>query len=79
MLHSRSENGHTGTMSMKARLRIPEMKVLYIPSLLQELKWAWPQYLSLVVVFYWIFNKIKRFIFNNRLLMAWKVIPWKQH
>ncbi|KAM3964820.1 transmembrane protein 231 [Aphomia sociella] len=77
-LHSRSQNGHTGNMDLRIYLRIPEMKIRYIPSILQELKWAWPQYLSLVVIFYWIFNKIKRFVFNNRLLMAWEIVPWKR-
>ncbi|XP_026757163.2 transmembrane protein 231 [Galleria mellonella] len=77
-LHSRSQNGHTGNMEVRMYLRIPEMKIHYIPSLLQELKWAWPQYLSLVVIFYWIFNKIKKFVFNNRLLMAWEIVPWKK-
>ncbi|KAI8428046.1 hypothetical protein MSG28_002339 [Choristoneura fumiferana] len=78
-LHSRSQNSHTGTMHMNIRLRVPETEVLYKPSLLQELKWAWPQYLSIVAVFYWIFNKIKKFVFNNRLLMAWEVVTWKRN
>ncbi|XP_059060365.1 transmembrane protein 231-like [Achroia grisella] len=77
-LHSRSQNGHTGNMDVNMHIRIPETKIRYIPSLLQELRWAWPQYLSLVFIFYWIFNKIKRFVFNNRLLMAWEIIPWKR-
>ncbi|XP_047987694.1 transmembrane protein 231-like [Leguminivora glycinivorella] len=77
-LHSRSQNGHTGTVNIKIRLRIPETLVLYTPNLLQELKWAWPQYLSMAVVLYWIFNKIKKFVFSNRLLMAWEVVTWKK-
>ncbi|XP_028170232.1 transmembrane protein 231 [Ostrinia furnacalis] len=78
-LHSRSQNGHTSSMEINIYLRVPEMLIRYLPSILQELKWAWPQYLSLVVVFYWIFNRIKKFVFNNRLLMAWEVVPWKKH
>ncbi|XP_063839214.1 transmembrane protein 231 isoform X2 [Ostrinia nubilalis] len=78
-LHSRSQNGHTSSKEINIYLRVPEMLIRYLPSILQELKWAWPQYLSLVVVFYWIFNRIKKFVFNNRLLMAWEVVPWKKH
>ncbi|XP_026325664.1 transmembrane protein 231 [Hyposmocoma kahamanoa] len=78
-IHSRSQNGHTGSMFLQTRLRVPEMHILYKPSLLQELKWAWPQYLSIVVIFHWLFNKIKRFVFHNRLVMAWEVIPSKKH
>ncbi|CAK1550056.1 unnamed protein product [Leptosia nina] len=74
----RSQHGYTGTMKIDLFLKIPEMKILYTPSFLQEVKWAWPQYLSLAITFYWIFNRIKRFVFNNRLLMAWEIIPWKK-
>lgn len=66
-------------MEIQIFLRIPEMEIKYVPSLLQELRWAWPQYLSLVILFYWILNKLKMFVFNNRLLMAWEIIPWKKH
>ncbi|XP_013201233.2 transmembrane protein 231 [Amyelois transitella] len=75
-LYSHSRNGHTGDMEISINLRIPEMQVTYKPSLLQELKWAWPQYLSLFVVFYWVFEKIKRYVFHNRMLMAWEIVPW---
>lgn len=66
-------------MEIQIFLRIPEMEIKYVPSLLQELRWAWPQYLSLIILFYWILNKLKMFVFNNRLLMAWEIIPWKKH
>lgn len=78
-IYSRSQNGHTGTMQVQINLRVPEMQIRYIPSLMQELKWAWPQYLSLVIAFYWMLNKIKMFVFKHRLLMAWEVVPWKKH
>lgn len=65
-------------MQMHISLRVPEMEIKYTPSLIQELKWAWPQYLSLIVVFYWMFNEIKMFVFNNRLVMAWEIQPWKK-
>ncbi|XP_045490816.1 transmembrane protein 231 isoform X1 [Colias croceus] len=77
-IYVRNQIGSTGTFLIDVHLKIPEMKILYTPSILQEIKWAWPQYLSMVVVFYWIFSKIKRFVFNNRLLMAWEIIPWKK-
>lgn len=64
-------------MLLQTRLRVPEMHILYKPSLLQGLKWAWPQYYSIVVIFYWIFNKIKKFVFHNRLVLAWEVKPSK--
>lgn len=77
-LFSRSQDGHTGTMDVVINIRIPEVLIRYTPNTLQELKWAWPQYLSFVILFYWLFEKIKRFIFNKRIFMAWKITPWKK-
>lgn len=77
-VNSRVQYGHTSDFLLNVQLRVPEMKIRYRPSILQELQWAWPQYLSLVVIFYWILNKIKYFVFNNRLVMAWKDVPLKK-
>ncbi|KPI94730.1 Transmembrane protein 231 [Papilio xuthus] len=76
-LFSISHTGNTEVLNINIHLEVPEMHIRYQPSIMQELKWAWPQYLSLVVIFYWLFNEIKKFVFNKRLLMAWKVVPWK--
>ncbi|XP_037866650.1 transmembrane protein 231 isoform X2 [Bombyx mori] len=76
-INSRTYNGQTDSMTVQVHLRIPEMQIRYTPSILEEFKWAWPQYLSFVVIFHWFFNKVKEFIFTNRLLMSWKVQSWK--
>ncbi|KAI5632168.1 hypothetical protein NE865_15112 [Phthorimaea operculella] len=78
-IDTKSQNGHTGSMAVDIRLRIPEAQIKYTPSLLQELKWAWPQYLSIVIIFHWIFYRIKKFVFKNRLIMAWEVVPWRKN
>ncbi|CAG4998449.1 unnamed protein product [Parnassius apollo] len=78
-LFAKVQNGYTGTLDVNIHLRVPEMHIRYQPSVMQELKWAWPQYFSLVAVFYWIFNRVKRFVFNKRLLMAWEIVPWKKN
>ncbi|XP_045762364.1 transmembrane protein 231 [Maniola jurtina] len=77
-IYARTQNGQTGTMDLSINLRIAEMKFRYTPSLIQELKWAWPQYLSLLLIFYWLFERIRKFVFSNRLLMAWEIIPWRK-
>ncbi|XP_061377570.1 transmembrane protein 231 [Danaus plexippus] len=77
-IYSRVQNGNTGTIDVNIMLRIPETQIKYKPSVIQELKWAWPQYLSLYIIFYWMFKKLRRFIFINRLLMAWEIVPWKR-
>nr|XP_026500402.1 transmembrane protein 231 isoform X1 [Vanessa tameamea] len=78
-IFSRNQNGLTGTMDLNIVLKISEIQIRYLPSLLQELKWAWPQYLSLLFIFYCFFNRIKRFVFSKRLLMAWKIVPWSKN
>ncbi|CAH2104454.1 unnamed protein product [Euphydryas editha] len=77
-IFSRNQNGHTGTMDLNIILKITEIPIRYLPSLLQELKWAWPQYLSLLYIFYYLFEKIKRFVFSKRLFMAWKIVPYQK-
>ncbi|XP_045535304.1 transmembrane protein 231-like [Papilio machaon] len=76
-LFSNSHTGNTEVLNIIINLEVPEMNIRYQPSIMQELKWAWPQYLSLVAIFYWLFNQVKKFVFNKRLLMAWEVVPWK--
>ncbi|XP_052747095.1 transmembrane protein 231 [Bicyclus anynana] len=77
-MFSRTQNGQTGTMELSITLRISEMEFRYTPSIIQELKWAWPQYLSLLFIFHWLFERIRKFVFRNRLLMAWEIIPWRK-
>lgn len=77
-LLSRSLDGLTGTMNININLRVPESLIRYTPNVLQELTWAWPQYLSFVILLYWFLDKIQKFIFNKRLLMAWEITPWKK-
>lgn len=77
-IYSRTQNGYTGTMDLSIILRISEMEFRYTPSLLQEFKWAWPQYLSLLIIFHWLFGRMRKFVFSNRLLMAWEIIPWRK-
>lgn len=72
----RSRNGHTGSVYMEFSLRMPQSEIVYTPSLMQELKWAWLQFLSLYVVFYYMLNDIKIQTFEDRTFKTWKVVPW---
>ncbi|XP_068621351.1 transmembrane protein 231-like [Battus philenor] len=78
LLFSKNQGVANDVLNLNIVLRVPEMHIRYEPSIMQELKWAWPQYLSLVAIFYWLFSKVKKFVFNKRLLMAWKIVPWKK-
>lgn len=78
-LFSKIQTGFTGNLNVNVHLRVPEMHIKYQPNAMQELKWVWPQYFSFAAVFYWFFNKLKKIVFNRRLLMAWEIIPWKHN
>lgn len=45
-----------------------QQEVKYIPGVLQTLKFAWIQYLSLALVSFWIFYSAVGFIFRHKLV-----------
>lgn len=45
-----------------------QQQVKYIPGVLQTLKFAWIQYLSLALVSFWIFYGIAGFIFRHKIV-----------
>jgi len=50
--------------------------IYYQPSVWEELKWAWIQYLSCLLVFAYVAKHILVFLFTNRYLNTYIVRPW---
>lgn len=50
--------------------------IYYQPSVWEELKWAWIQYLSCLLVFAYVTKHILVFLFTNRYLNTYIVRPW---
>jgi len=50
--------------------------IYYQPSVWEELKWAWIQYLSCLLVFAYITRHILVYLFTNRYLNTYIVRPW---
>ncbi|XP_072752246.1 transmembrane protein 231-like [Anoplolepis gracilipes] len=50
--------------------------IYYQPSVWEELKWAWIQYLSCLLVFAYMAKHILVFLFTNRYLNTYIVRPW---
>ncbi|XP_012524627.1 transmembrane protein 231 [Monomorium pharaonis] len=50
--------------------------IYYQPSMWEELKWAWIQYLSCLLVFAYVTKHILVFLFTNRYLNTYIVRPW---
>ncbi|XP_043257284.1 transmembrane protein 231-like [Colletes gigas] len=51
--------------------------IYYQPSIWEELKWAWVQYLSCFLIFHYVTKQILVFLFSNRYLNCYVVVPWR--
>ena len=58
----------SGGFSLHAVLRYPMETVEYKPGFWQTIKWGWVQYLALLIVFIYIFNSVKTFVYSNQIL-----------
>lgn len=50
--------------------------IYYQPSVWEELKWAWIQYLSYLLVFAYVAKHVLVFLFSRRYLNTYIVRPW---
>jgi len=64
------ERGSNAGMPFTANLRInyPVQTITYRPGFWQMIKWAWIQYLAVLVIFIYLFKSIKQFVYKNRIL-----------
>lgn len=60
--------GSEAPFVLKATVYYPEERVFYRPGFWQLIKFAWIQYLSVLVIFSYLFGKIKRFVFENQIV-----------
>jgi len=63
-----SSTTEDGQFVVEGRFRFPEERVLYRPGVAQLLKWAWIQYLAIFVIFYFVLQRIKAFVFLNQII-----------
>ncbi|XP_076282988.1 transmembrane protein 231 [Lasioglossum baleicum] len=54
-----------------------EHLIYYQPSIWEELKWAWIQYLSCLLVFAYLTKHILVFLFSRKYLNCYIMVPWK--
>ncbi|XP_076675010.1 transmembrane protein 231-like [Andrena cerasifolii] len=71
--------GHTSedVVVILGELMYKEHLIYYQPSIWEELKWAWVQYLSCLVILGYIAKHILIFLFSNRYLNCYIVVPWR--
>ncbi|XP_076245279.1 transmembrane protein 231-like [Calliopsis andreniformis] len=65
------------TVVFHGELMYGEYLIYYQPSIWEELKWAWIQYLSCLLILGYIAKRILVFLFSNRYLNCYIMIPWK--
>nr|CAD7401732.1 unnamed protein product [Timema poppensis] len=63
---------------VSALVHYPEETIMYRPGFWQVIKWAWVQYLSVFIIFVFIFRLVKEYVFSNQLVFTVKTVPWKK-
>ncbi|XP_069757375.1 transmembrane protein 231 [Narcine bancroftii] len=63
---------------IKAVIKYPVEVITYQPGFWEMIKIAWIQYISILLIFMWVFEKIKIFVFENHVLAAIMISPYKQ-
>ncbi|XP_004209343.2 transmembrane protein 231 isoform X1 [Hydra vulgaris] len=53
--------------SVKLHIEYPEETIIYHPGFWQLIKFAWIQYLSILLVFIYFFHKVKTFVYKNQI------------
>ncbi|XP_075440038.1 transmembrane protein 231 [Ascaphus truei] len=62
--------GRAGTdpFVINAVIRYPVESILYQPGFWEMIKYAWIQYISVLLIFIWVFERVKIFVFQNQVL-----------
>eukprot|EP01016_Furgasonia_blochmanni_P045872 TRINITY_DN6529_c0_g1_i2.p1 TRINITY_DN6529_c0_g1~~TRINITY_DN6529_c0_g1_i2.p1 ORF type:complete len:233 (-),score=28.53 TRINITY_DN6529_c0_g1_i2:179-877(-) len=64
-------NGGSNLVTIDIKLEIPvNQAVIYVPNILENLKFSWIQYLSLLIPSLYVVRHILRFAFRNRIFAA---------
>ncbi|XP_034184593.2 transmembrane protein 231-like [Osmia lignaria lignaria] len=66
------------TVVVCAEIIYRDSLIHYQPSFWEELKWAWVQYLSCLLVLAYIVKHTMVFLFSKRYLNSYVVIPWRE-
>ncbi|KAH3768789.1 transmembrane protein 231-like [Dreissena polymorpha] len=63
---------------VSARISYPEEGFTYIPGFWYLIKWGWVQYVSVLLIFLFIFDRIKVFIYQNQLVNTMVAKAWRE-
>ncbi|XP_022342597.2 transmembrane protein 231-like isoform X2 [Crassostrea virginica] len=74
----RSGRGAGQPFVLSSNITYTEQMILYYPGFWYMIKWGWVQYVSVLLVFLYVFDRIKIFIFQNQLVTTIVEKPWKR-
>ncbi|CAM1299132.1 TMEM231 (predicted) [Pycnogonum litorale] len=60
--------GKAERFKLNLKIQVPEETIKYSLGFWQLMKWAWIQYVSILLIFLWIFDRIEDFVFRNQIL-----------
>ncbi|KAK9517223.1 hypothetical protein VZT92_025108 [Zoarces viviparus] len=64
---------------LNIEIRYPMEVISYRPGFWETIKCAWIQYVSVLLVFLWVFERVQRFVFQNQVLTTVPVPVGKPH
>ncbi|XP_042351431.1 transmembrane protein 231 isoform X2 [Plectropomus leopardus] len=64
---------------LNAEIRYPLEVISYRPGFWETIKFAWIQYVSVLLIFLWVFERIQRFVFQNQVLTTVPIPVGKPH
>ena len=67
----------SNTVTLNVVVNSGRQSILYTPGFWQEFKWGWIQYISVLIPFMIVFNRLKLFVFSNHLVRT--LVPLSKH
>ncbi|XP_071345863.1 transmembrane protein 231 isoform X2 [Trachinotus anak] len=64
---------------LNAEIHYPVEVISYRPGFWETIKFAWIQYVSVLLIFLWVFERIQRFVFQNQVLTTVPIPVGKPH
>ena len=69
----------TATFTVNAVVNVGRQTVRFVPGFWEEFKWGWIQYISVLLPFMYVFDRLKLFVFSNQLVRTLVLVPTHRH
>lgn len=71
-------NSNDEQFTITVNIQVPDATIRYHKTPWQKLHEVWTQYFSLLIIFLWVADKLKNYLFSRQHLRAWEIIPWQK-